>query len=707
MRMAPLVGDGPETAAVAFRSGFCQLAGALADRERSSMSEPELAFDVERLVALGRVSQIVPAPCGRWAVVVVQRLDRDESRYVSNLWRVELVGEAPPLALTTGDHRDRAPGFRADGALAFLSDRPVPGDDAEGKRSQVWLLPARGGEPRPLTDEPLGVSDFRFASSGDRLVVLADVLPDVPHEEQRALAAERSRHGPSVLRYTRMPVRYWDRWLPPQQPHLIAYDGDGQDRRDLTPDANDALLELTWDLSPDGALVAASWATMNPGDRIFDRPLAVIDTHHGHRRLLGLASGVVHASPRFSPDGGRIAVARYTRTPDGYGARTLWTYELASPDGSPRELTGRWDRWPAPWGWTADGRRVLCTADDEGTHPVFAVDAETGAASRLVPAGGAYESLVPVPGRDEAVAIRHTTLEPPEPWRLPLSGDAPPRRIASLSGLEDGVAERVATTRSVRSEIGPGRMVQAYIVEPTEAPARGPRKTLLWIHGGPVSAWNDQWHWRWNALVMAAQGWTVVLPNPAGSTGFGLEWVNDIWGNVWGARCYDDLMGLVDILEREDGLRAADMVAMGGSFGGYMTNWIGANTTRFRALVTHASLYDLGTFHGVTDVPAWWSLMMEASPYDDPDAFRRYSPSRLVKAWRTPTLILHGDKDYRVPIGEALQLFEALDLHGVPAELAVFPDEHHHILKPRNIVAWYHAVADFLARHWHREDPAR
>jgi dipeptidyl aminopeptidase/acylaminoacyl peptidase len=164
-------------------------------------------------------------------------------------------------------------------------------------------------------------------------------------------------------------------------------------------------------------------------------------------------------------------------------------------------------------------------------------------------------------------------------------------------------------------------------------------------------------------------------------------------------------MRTVAFLEAEHGLAARDMVAMGGSFGGYMTNWIGGQTDRFRLLVTHASLFDMSAFHGVTDVPAWWELMMGDHPWSGRD-FDRYSPHRFVSHWKTPTLVLHGERDFRVPLGEGLALFEALQRHGVPSELAVFPDENHWILKPRNIVAWYETVLDFFDRRWEDAPPS-
>jgi len=656
-------------------------------------------FDARALTRLGRVGALAPSPCGGWLAAVVERLDADEARYVADLWRVPLDGAAP-TRLTVGDHRDTAPCFRHDGALGFLSDRPLPGADSDdAPRAQVWVLPAEGGEPRPVTDEPGGVLDFRFAAAADRLVAIAPVHPEIPLDQQRQYTRDRARRGPSVRHFRSMPVRFWDHWLPEAEPHLVAYDGDGGGRRDLTPEAGQALHETDWDLSPDGALAVATWGLLNPHDRIHDKPLAVIPTRGGKIRLIGGGPGVVNARPRFAHDGYALVATRYTRSPHGYGRRSLWRYRCSAPDGAPHELTGDWDRWPTAGAWSADDATVYVTAEDRGVQPVFAVDVATGERTRVTPHRGSYAELALVPGGGPLVATRSSILEAPEPVALEPRGDEPvaPRVLARLSGFEGGAD--IARVRSLDAAIGDGRTMQLFIVEPA-TPPRGETEAFLWIHGGPVSAWRDAWHWRWCPLLLASQGYTVVMPNPAGSTGFGAAWVDDIWGNVWGERCFEDLMGLVDVLEFDEEILAANTVVMGASFGGYMANWIGCSTDRFRLIVSQAGVFSMSSFYAMTDMPSWWLLMMGDTPYRDAIGFGRYSPNRRVSHWRTPALVVHGERDYRVPIGESLALYEALDYHGVTAELAVFPDEHHWILKPHNVVAQWDLVLDFVARHW-------
>ncbi len=657
-------------------------------------------YTVEQHIALRRVSELASSPDGSWLAISAQRLDRDGVKYVSDIWRIPTDG-SDATQLTRGDTKDVAPFFRSDGALGFLSNRQpteIKADEDADKRMQVWLLPPAGGEPQQLTDEPLGVESFKFAKSADRLVVLAPVLADVELEKQREAAHDREKKGSSARHFRTQPVRHWDHWLHENanlaNTHVIAYSHEGKDRADLTPDAKREMsVEPEFDVSSDGRYVAVTWQT--PGeDRETDTAIALIEVATKHMKIVGAAPNTNNELPLYAPDGKSLAVIRATRSPTTVVRPTLTLIDTQS--GALRELAREFDAWLHLGGWSADGKRVVASADITGHVPVFVIDIASGKAERITAQreAGAHAGLRFL--SDGRIAgIRSTFLEPPEAFVVDAKPESPPQTLARLSGFEFPHWAMVEN-RTVKSTDGAD--VQYFVTKPAKAGGRCP--TLLWIHGGPIGMTADAWHWRWNPLLAVAQGYIVVQPNPRGSTGFGQPFVQGIWGNVWGDQCYKDLMAVTDAVAARTDVDTDRMMAMGGSFGGYMTNWIGTQTQRFKCLITHACVTTMAQFTGTTDHPAWWYLEMGGEdPYADPAAYDRYAPIRHIKQWKTPALIIHGEKDYRCPIGEGLNLFEALQYHGVPSEMLIFPDENHWIMKPRNIVAWYDTVLAFIKRH--------
>jgi dipeptidyl aminopeptidase/acylaminoacyl peptidase len=666
-----------------------------------------MTYTVDQHIALKRVSDIAASPDGEWLAVSVQRLDRDGAKYVSDLWRVPTDG-SPAVQLTRGESKDSAPCFRRDGALGFLSNRQpneVKPDEEAEKRMQVWLLPVEGGEPRQLTDEPLGVEAFRFAAHADRLCLFAPVLAGLAQEKQREAASKLAKHGPSARRFTRQPVRHWDHWLHENQElaatHLICYDASGRKRVDLTPDARrEYAIEPELDVSDDGRLAAATLRRTGK-DREDDVVVVLVDLESRKLRELGAEDGVFYDGLRFSPDGRTLATTRGKRSPKVAFRPLLTLFDVKT--GSARQLAQKWDRWPLIGDWTGDGRKVIVAADDDGFKPVFSIDARSGKVEQLTPraSGGAHDhATVLADGR--IAVVRSTLLDAPECWVINKNKLQP---LARLSGFTS--ASKWAQSESFTVRSTDGAEIQSFLVKPRGAKA-GKLPLAFWIHGGPIGMDTDGWHWRWNPLLLVAQGYAVALPNPRGSTGFGQKFIQGIWGNVWGGQCYKDLMAVADALCGRPDIDAGRTMAMGGSFGGYMTNWIGTQTDRFGCLVTHASIFTMAQFTGVTDHPAWWYLEMGGeNPYADPKKFDRYAPVQHVRRWKSPVLIIHGEKDYRCPVNEGLNLFEALQYHGVPSELLVFPDENHWILKPRNIVAWYGAVLGFIGKYLGGARPAR
>jgi len=672
-------------------------------KHKAETSDPmahATTYSVTEHIALKRVGALAASPCGRWLAVVAQRLDLEGAKYVSDLWRVPTDG-GPAVQLTRGESRDSAPCFRRDGALGFLSNRRPnelkPDEEAE-KRMQVWLLPPEGGEARQITDEPLGVDGFVFAAHADRLLLFAPVLPGVPLEQQRETATRQGKNGPNARHFVRQPVRHWDHWLHqnPDRPnvHLIACNENGGARIDLTPQARyEFSIEPELAASDDGRYAAVTRRT--PGkDRIDDVSILLFELAGGTSRVLAHADATAFGTLRFSPDGRTVATSREMRSPKGVRA-TLSVIDVAS--GAMHDVATAWDRWAEPGAWSIDGKRLFVTADDHCDVPIFSVALASHAVERLTSAasGGAHAQLAVL--RDGRIACaRSSLLDAPECYVLEAQPASTPQPLARLSGLAP--ASEWAEIERFTVPSTDGVPILSLIAKPKGAQGKLP--TLLWIHGGPVGMSADGWHWRWNPLLAVAQGYAVVQPNPRGSTGFGQKFVDGIWGNTWGAQCFEDLMAVTDALEKRPDIDASRVMAMGGSFGGYMTNWIGTQTKRFKCLITHASVVGMSTFTGVTDHPGWWYLEMGGeNPYTNPERFDRYSPWKYITRWKTPALIIHGELDYRCPVSEGLMLFEALQYQGVTSELLIFPDENHWILKPSNIVAWYTHVLAFIRRH--------
>jgi dipeptidyl aminopeptidase/acylaminoacyl peptidase len=638
----------------------------------------------EELIALRRVEFVSPSPDGTWLAVAAQRLDEDKQKYVSDLWRVPLPG-GDAVQLTSSSHKDSAPKFRHDGALLFLSNRPTPTDE-EGKRAQVWMFRSEGGDPVPLTDEALGVEAFEVAGNTDVMIVKTSLLPGIEEDKQRDTAKERGEKGPTAIRYTAMPVRFWDHWLPDHIAHFAVYRGG--ERQSGFGDAS--YRDAAFKLSANGTQLVMTRKGEFADDRLADTIIELWDVETLVCQASHTESRCWLGQPLFLEDG--VMLERTTRS--GTHAPTTDVVRWRTAEASLEVIIHDFEAmtmvdvaWPG---------QLVAVGEYEGTTPVWLFDIASGERTRITSEASAGTHSAAAVFEREGTAyisgVRSGLTQAPEPFIAELKSDSEPQIVANISGWSapSGVSIQQARTPSTD-----GEPIHYFVVGPDDQEARA---TILWIHGGPMNAWGDVWHWRWNPYVPVAQGYRVVLPNPRGSTGYGYEFRNGIWGNVWGAQCYEDLMAVTDEVQARDDVDANRLVAMGGSFGGYMTNWIGGKTDRFACLVTHAGLSSFETFHGITDNPSWWAAMFGINPFEDLDDLRLYSPIANVTDWKSPTLIIHGQMDYRVPVGEALVLFEALQKYGVASELLIFPDENHWILRPRNIVGWYDEFLRFVEK---------
>ncbi len=661
-------------------------------------------FDLDHFLSIPRIGGLALSPDGARIAITVATPAPDGRRMRTVLWAVDPAGHRAPRRLTHSAPGESSASFARDGSLLFTSARPdadrPPDDKPETEPNGLWCLPATGGEARLLVAPGGGVDAFRAAMAADVAVIRVPVHPGTTGlAEDAAREAARSKAGVSAQLYETYPIRFWDHYLGPREGHLLLLDlTDGDDGSvegrptplDLTPHAGRSLDETDFDVTPDGSAVVTGWLRW-PDLVVPVQDLVRIDVATRERRTL-TTDGAWYHDPRISPDGRWVVAVRDdVPNPDTAFDSSLWLIDLDAETG--RDLTPDLDLWPGEPRWTADSRRVVFTADQRGHHPVFEVLVETGEVTQLT-TDGAWSDVAVTPDGTRCYAIRSSYAAPPEVMEVQLPG-GPARVLGSPVPSVDelrlpGAPERIATT------LADGTRIEGWLITPRGASADTPAPVVLWIHGGPLSSWNA-WHWRWNPHLLVEQGYAVVLPDPGLSTGYGVDFVRRGWGR-WGAEPYTDLMAVMDDVVARPEIDATRTAAMGGSFGGYMANWVAGHTDRFRAIVTHASLWDMRDFHGTTD----WGSTMEAEfgdPYEHPERWDAASPSAHVAAIRTPMLVIHGELDHRVPVSEGLRLWTDLARHGVDARFLYFPDENHWILKPANARLWYETVLAFLDHH--------
>ncbi|OBB18240.1 peptidase S9 [Mycobacteriaceae bacterium 1482268.1] len=641
--------------------------------------------DLDDYFALQRVSGLAMSPDGSRLVTTISELNEKRTEYITAVWELDPRGLAPARRLTRGAKGESAPVFASDGDLLFLSARPA--DDDDKPPASLWQLPAAGGEAVEIFAPPGGVELVKTARAGATAVVRTPLLPSARGiDDDRRLRQLRKDNKVTAIVHSGYPIRHWDKDLGPAAPHLFTVNlAADHPPSDLTPQPGGSVRDADFDVSSDGSFVVTSWK--RPARDASEHSVLVrIDLASGERTVIADDPEADLWSPVISPDGSAVAFVRESySTPDVAPRISLGHFRFGE---NSSEVSADWDRWPASVTWSHDGDALLVTADEGGRCPVFRVPIG-GAVEPLTGDDYAYTDVVAAPG-DVVYALRSSYAAPPHPVRIDKNGTVGRLRCIEQPKLPGTLTELTADTPD-------GGSVRSWLVLPeSEAPA----PLLLWIHGGPLASWNS-WHWRWNPWVLAARGYAVLLPDPALSTGYGQDFIQRGWGS-WGRAPFDDLMAATDAACSHPRIDATRTAVMGGSFGGYMANWIAGHTDRFDAIVTHAGLWALDQFNATTDAAYYWRREMTQ------EMAEANSPHRAVSAIRTPMLVIHGDKDYRVPIGEALRLwYELLSESGLPAaddgtsphRFLYYPSENHWVLAPQNAKVWYQVVIAFLAEH--------
>jgi len=654
------------------------------------LSAPAAPLTPEAMWGLLRLGAPTISPDGRAAVLPVTRFDMEQNKGLTDLWLIPVAG-GPARQLTSDAANDTQPVFSPDGAwIAFVSKR---GDD---KESQVYLINVAGGEARRVTNVPTGADALQWFPDSKRIAFVSKVWPDlVKWEDQGKRLTERTDSKMTAKVWDRAPIAYWDHHLDDREPQLFSISIDGGEPLAITRGSGLYLSRNEYDstayaISPDGEEVAFVADTDRTGIAANEDLIVLAACGCKPARNITPASQADDGAPQYSPDGRYLAFTQ-RRIPRFYADRARLML-LDRAGGEVRNLTENWDRSVAGVAWLRDSKGLVGAIDDAATQRVYRFDLR-GGAPRAVTSSPSFGNVALARRTDTAVAIRQSFSEPPTLVRLDLRTGAATKlsnfNDVALAGLSQGNVENVTYKGAGDQDI------QMWIVHPPDFDPARKYPVFMLLHGGPHSGIGDAVQWRWNAQVFANWGYIVTWHNFHGSSGFGEKFTDSI-NPDWVTMPYEDTIKAAEWLAAKPYVDEDRMVAGGGSYGGYLASVLLGRAHPFKALIAHAAVYNLYTQYA-SDGGAEKARFYDF--WERPEDFARTSPHLSAAKFATPTLVIHGQQDLRVPVNHGVELFNTLQTLGVPSKLVYFPDENHWILKPQNSIFWYQTVKDWLAKY--------
>ena len=669
----------------------CFLAGGVAVVATALVAAPSAEgqsgrapLTIERFLEVRAVSDPQPSPDGKLLAFTVSTPSLEEDRNRSRVWLADL-GSGESWEATSGSGNERSPRWSADGkTLSYISTREAG--------AQIWQLPIRGGEPTRMTAIPGGISDFWISPGGKAIFYVKDLRWPAQLEIDR-----RNGGFPTDAKiWTELFYRHWNEWRVGLRQHVFRLEPGDSVGVDITPFDRDvptlALGGVGVALSQFGTEVAVVYNADSALATSTNNDIFVMGPDGSGRQAI-TTNPANDNSPAYSPDSRYIAYLAMTVPGFEADRQQVMIYERAT--GRRRSLTPDWDLSVDAITWTADSRALVAEVTERGGVSLYRIDAGSGRRTLLVSGGTNQGVRIPSRG-DEMVFLRSTADRPAEVWAANWNSGAGLRPVTRLNEeWANGVALSPLEPFGFVGALGDS--VFGWLLKP---PGFDPSKRyplVYLIHGGPQSAWNDQWHPRWNYAMFAARGYVVAAVNFHGSTGYGQAFTNSI-SLHWGDYPYDDLMKGLDALAGQPWVDANRVGAAGASYGGYMIYWMAGQTSRFRTLVAHDGIFNPVSFTGTTE-ELWFPIHEFGGTPLMPSAratMEKWSPANYTSRWQTPMLIVHGQEDYRVDVSEGLQAYTALRLRGLPGKFLYFPNEGHFVLGPRDRRLWWGTVLDWL-----------
>ncbi len=661
--------------------GLCSLAAA-----------QNRTYTIEDLLKVRRVGDPQISPDGKHVAFTIGDVNFDANKVVNQIYVTSIDG-GNAKQLTSGSSSSSAPRWSPDGKKITYTTG-----------SQVWVMDNDGDHKEQVTKISTGAAAPVWSPDGNWIAFTSDVYPDCDNDDcnkKRDEQAESSKVKAHII--TRLLYKHWDEWRDIKRTHVFVVSGKGGTARDLTSGDFDsppyaALSGVDYAFSPDSTEIAYlrnpdKVEAISTNSDIFVMPLA-----GGPAKNITVRNRGYDAGPVYTRDG-KFILYRSQATAGFEADRwRLMAYNRAT--GASVELTRSFDLQVEELVLSPDGNTIYFTALDRGKSPIFKIPFGGGVPQKIVPNVFANNLRITSDGRS-LVFASSSMVSPAEVYKANADGSgltalsSANKQLMAQANLKPG--EDIEWTGAL------GRKVHGYVVKPNNFDPSRKYPLVVLIHGGPQSAWTDNWGYRWNPEVFANAGYVVFAPNPRGSVGYGQQFVNEISGD-WGGKVYTDLMnGVAEVLRRNDFIDRNRVGAAGASYGGYMINWLlGHNNdprVRFKVFVSHDGVYNLESMYGATEelwFPEW---EFKGTPWTNPALYARWSPHKFAQNFNTPILVIHSELDFRVPLGEGMQLFTAVQRKGIDSKFLSFPDEGHWVLKPQNSQLWFHTVLDWLDKY--------
>lgn len=659
----------------------------------TALAQKQRPMEFGDMLRLKRVSSPTLSPDGKWLAFSVSAIDRKSQSSNSDIWIMPAAG-GRARQLTMFEKADSEPCWSPDSqSIAFVSTR--------GGSSQIWMLSLQGGEPHKVTDFFTDVSGLIWSPDGKSMAFTAEIYPDCPLNDaecnkKKYEEAEESKVKAKTA--TQLLYRHWTSWKEGRRSHIFVVSADSGQVKDVTPGDFDSppfsIGGADYAFSADGKELAfarntdgreEAWSTNND--------IFVVPVTGGEPKRISTSKGS-DINPRYSPDGKYLAWLSQATPKFEADKRNLVLYDRTTKQA--RMLTETLDLSVDEINWSPDSSKIYFGCEEKGQGPIYVVSVKGNDAKSVFSKGSNHEFNLSNDGK--TIYFTHNTLtSPSEIYSLSTDGSGQPKKLTNFN--DEALAEiDFGKVEELWSEGDGGAKVHSWVVKPPKFREGKKYPTIFLIHGGPQGAWNNGWSYRWNPQLFAAPGYVVVAINPRGSTGYGQQFTNEI-SKDWGGKVVTDINGAIDAAIKQGYVDPDRMGAAGGSYGGYMVNWLLGHSNRFKALVSHAGVYNLESMYGVTEELWFAEWEFNGNPWDNPELFEKWSPHKSAKNFKTPTLVIHGELDYRVPIDQGMQLFTALQRQGIPSKLVVYPDEGHWILKPANSRFWYKNVHEWFATY--------